>query len=89
MPRKAFRAGRPSRIGKCGKDVLPLQTGIEPQHAVDRLAAGQQAGDGADGDADASDAGLAAHYSGVDGDSVEVWEGHESITFVSSILPGA
>jgi hypothetical protein len=38
--------------------VLALQTGIEPQNAVDRLPAGQQTGDGTDGDADAADAGL-------------------------------
>jgi hypothetical protein len=52
-----------------------------PKHIVDRLAAGQQAGDGTDGDPDAADAGFAAHHAGIDGDSVKVWEAHARVAF--------
>ncbi len=83
--RKLLRA--PVGISEGRVNIFTLQTRVQLKHTVHRFTGGEQTGDGADGDADSANAGLAAHGSRVDGDALQLGEPelHDRVSY--GVLP--
>src|SRR5438105_2401632 len=69
----------PRRVGQHRINVFGLQVGVGLQNPLTRLAAGQQAEDGTDRNAQPTDARLAAHDGRIVGNSLNVHDTSPSI----------